>query len=133
MYMLWQPFLNQQKEENDQIKYFMISNGEARTLKKLRTSKGDYSIKHWFSTISSLFKMGTSLKGKNLLPEGANSFLSEQFLVVWEITFTTLGELPRVLLFLLRSFIYCVMGATPISLQESMGLGMLYCLKLFLN
>ena len=25
--------------------------------------------------ISSLFKVGTSLKGKNLLPEGANSFL----------------------------------------------------------
>ena len=25
--------------------------------------------------ITSLFKMGTSLKGKNLLPEGANSFL----------------------------------------------------------
>ena len=40
------------------------------------------------------FQMGTSLKGKNLLPEGANSFLYEQFLIVWKITFTTLGDLP---------------------------------------
>ena len=39
------------------------------------TLKGDYCIKQWFSTIMSLFEMGTSLKGKNLLPEGANSFL----------------------------------------------------------
>ena len=50
-----------------------------------RTSKGDYWIKQCFSSIAFLFKMGTSLKGKNLLPEGANSFLYEQFLVVWKI------------------------------------------------
>ena len=49
--------------------------GVARTLKKVRTSKGDYWIKQWFSSIAPLFKMGTSLNGKNLLPEGANSFL----------------------------------------------------------
>ena len=55
--------------------FVIISKGEARTLKKLRTSKRDYFIKQWFSTITSLFKMGTSLKEKNLLPEGANSFL----------------------------------------------------------
>ena len=42
----------------------------------------------------SLFKMGTSLKGKNLPPEGANSFLYEQFLLVWKNTITTLGDLP---------------------------------------
>ena len=35
--------------------------------------------------------MGTSLKGKNLLPEGADSCLKEQFLMVWKITFTILG------------------------------------------
>ena len=28
--------------------------------------------------------MGTSLKGKNLLPAGANYFFSEQFLKVWK-------------------------------------------------
>ena len=44
---------------------FVWSNGVARTLKTLRTSKGDYCIKQCFSTITSLFKMGTALKGKN--------------------------------------------------------------------
>ena len=39
-----------------------VANGVARTLKKLRTSKGDYNIKQWFSSIVSLFKVGTSLK-----------------------------------------------------------------------
>ena len=34
----------------------------ARMLKKLRTSKGDYLTKQWFSSVASLFKMGTSLK-----------------------------------------------------------------------
>ena len=57
-------------------------------LKKLIMSKGDYWIKQCFSSIGSLFKMGTSLKGKNSLSEGANSFLYEQFLIVWKITFS---------------------------------------------
>ena len=43
----------------------VMYNGVARTLGKLHTSKGDYCIKQWFSTFTSLFKMGTSLKGKN--------------------------------------------------------------------
>ena len=30
------------------------------------------------------FQMGTSFKGKNLLPEGANSFLYEKILIVWK-------------------------------------------------
>ena len=51
------------------------SNGIARMLKKLHTTKGDYWIKQLFSSSASLFIMGASLKGKNLLPEGANSFL----------------------------------------------------------
>ena len=45
--------------------------------------------------------MGTSLKGKNVLPEEVNFFLKEQLLMVWKITFTTLGDLPGMLLFLL--------------------------------
>ena len=40
------------------------------------------------------FKMRSSLKGKNLLPEGVNPFLNEQFLIVWKTLFTTLGDLP---------------------------------------
>ena len=51
------------------------ANGVTRTLKELGTSKGDYRIKQWFSYIASLFMMGTPLKGKNLFPLGANSFL----------------------------------------------------------
>ena len=55
--------------------WYMLNNGVARTLKTIRTSKGDYWHKQRFSSIASLFKIGTSLKGKNLLLEGANSFL----------------------------------------------------------
>ena len=42
----------------------VLSSGVARTPKKLRTSKGDYWIKQWFSSIASLFEIGTSIKGK---------------------------------------------------------------------
>ena len=38
-----------------------ISNGVARTLRNIRTSKGAYCIKQIFSTITPLFKMGTPL------------------------------------------------------------------------
>ena len=71
-----------------------LTNCVARTLKNVRISKGDYWIKQWFSSFASLFKMGTSLKGKNLFPEGANSFLWEHYRMIWNITFTTLGDLP---------------------------------------
>ena len=58
------------------VKFKIVGNGVARTLfVKLRTSKGDDWIKQRFSSIACLFIMGTSLKGKNLLSEGANSFL----------------------------------------------------------
>ena len=55
-------------------------------------SKGRLLYETQFSTITPLFKIGTSLKVKNLLPEGANSFLLKQFLMVWKITLTTLGD-----------------------------------------
>ena len=44
-------------------------NGVAKVLKSLRTSRGDYWNNQWLSAIAFLFKTGTSLKGKNLLPE----------------------------------------------------------------
>ena len=62
------------------------------------------------------FINGKFSKGENLLAEGANSFLYEQFLIVWKITFITLNDLPCMLLFLLRMYVTCVMGATPIVL-----------------
>ena len=44
---------------------------------------------------------------------------SEQFLKIWKISFGTwLGELPWVLLFLLRMCVYCVMGATPVRVSS---------------
>ena len=49
------------------------SNGVARTLKKLCTSKGDYWIKQCFSSTAPLFKVGTSLKGK-FAPRGSKFF-----------------------------------------------------------
>ena len=57
--------------------------------------------------------MGTSLKGKHLLPEGANSFLYELFLIVWKITFITISVILLNVTFLLRTCETCVMGATP--------------------
>ena len=51
------------------------SNSVARTLKKLCTSKGEYCTKQWFSPIAYVFKIVTRLKGKDLPPSGANSFL----------------------------------------------------------
>ena len=35
--------------------------------------------------------------------------------MVWEITLTTLGELPLVLLFKLGMWAYCVMGASTVN------------------
>ena len=60
------------------------NNGIARRLKKSyahprETTGSRYDSLHYIH-----FQMGTSLKGKNLLPEG----------MVWKITFTTLGDLP---------------------------------------
>ena len=50
-----------------------------QSAEKLHTSKTldywSYWIKQCFCLIASLFFLGTSLKGKNLLLEGANSFL----------------------------------------------------------
>ena len=56
--------------------------------------------------------MGTSLKGKNLLPEGANSFLYEQFHVVWKYFYHIRGPHLDVTIFIshVRN---CVMGTTP--------------------
>ena len=66
---------NTHTHREKQLTYNDSTNGVARTLKKLRTSKGDYCIELLFSTVTFLFKMGTFLKGKNLPPEGENPFL----------------------------------------------------------
>ena len=55
--------------------------------------------------------MGT-LKGKNLLPEGVNSFLKEQFLMAWK---SLLPQLVTSLecYFFITYVSNCVMVATP--------------------
>ena len=102
---------------------FLMSffNDVARTLKKLRTSKGDYCIKQWFPAITSLFKM-ESISKERICSYRERTFcfkISSLLLALRAVPygmanhFTTLGELPRVLLFLLRTCVYCVMGITP--------------------
>ena len=59
-------------------------------------------------------KMGNSLKGKNLLAEVANTFLYEQFLIVWKITIIAFGDLHLVFNYCFITYVRnCVMGATP--------------------
>ena len=77
----------------------MEVNGVARTLKKLSTLKEDYWIKQRCSLIVSLFKMGASLEGMNMLTEGSNSFLQEQFFNIWKIAFYRISGLPSMLIF----------------------------------
>ena len=61
----------------------MAHNVVARMLKKLRTLKQTTGSSNDILQLRPFSKWeGTSLKGKNLLPEGANSFLLEQFLIV---------------------------------------------------
>ena len=62
----------------------------------------------------SLFEIGTSLKGKNLFPEGANYFPLREVPYGMKNHFTTLCGLPCMILhvFLLHTCVYCVMGAT---------------------
>ena len=62
-----------------------MGNSVARTLKKLRTSKGRLQDLALIIFNCAPFQIGTSLTGKNLLSEGANSFLYEQFPIVWKI------------------------------------------------
>ena len=56
--------------------------------------------------------MGTSLKGKILLPEGANSFPEGM-----ENHFYHSSLAPLSVPFLLHKSVYCVMGATPKVIQ----------------
>ena len=65
--------------------------GVARTLKKMRTSKGDYWIKQWFSSIAPFSKWVPLLK---------EIICSQR---IWKNTFTTLGDLLWMLLFSLRT------------------------------
>ena len=90
-----------------------LINGVASIKKTIRTSKGDYWIKQWFNSIASLFIIGTSLKGKNLLPEGATSIVEEQFLMTWKNHFYHVRWPPLDVTIFITHVRNCVMGATP--------------------
>ena len=45
------------KDSNQPAQLQRLAKGVARMLKRLCTSKGDYQIKQWFSSIASLFKI----------------------------------------------------------------------------
>ena len=62
----------------------------------------------------SLFKMGTSLKRKNILQEGVNSFLQEQSLVVWKSLYLIRWP-PLNGTDFITHVRNCVMGATPMT------------------
>ena len=85
----------------------------ARTLKILRSSKGDYWIEQWFSSISSVYKMGTSL--------------SEQIIsfMVWMVLYTidrdTLGG----------SLVKCLTRARGITGVESSTLPLSHCAPIY--
>ena len=72
-------------------------NGEARTLKKLRTSKGDYWMQR-FSSIAPLYKMGTSYR-KEFASRGSELFPLRAVPCGMEKQITTLGDLSLMLLF----------------------------------
>ena len=57
------------------------SQWRSQNVRKCYTHQRETTVTSSDSSIASLFIMGTALKGKNLLPEGANSFLLEQFLM----------------------------------------------------
>ena len=52
---------------------FYIYQWHSQNSEKVTHIKGDYWNKKRFSSVAPLFKIGTSLKGKNLLPDGAGS------------------------------------------------------------
>ena len=81
-------------------------------LKKLPTSKGDYWIKQLFNSIVFYFIMGTSLIGKNLLPEGAILSFKSCFLWRGKSLLPQKVTLLNVTIFItyMRN---CLMGATP--------------------
>ena len=68
------------------------SNGVARTLKSYPHQRETTRSSNDSVQLHPFFEMGITFKGKNLLPEGRNSFFKEEFLIVWKITFITLSN-----------------------------------------
>ena len=85
----------------------------SQNAENIRTSKGDYWIKQWLSSIVFLFIMGTALKGKNLLPERER----EQILSM-ENHFYHIRWPPLNVTIFITHVHNCLMGATPMACPQ---------------
>ena len=74
---------------------------------------GQEHIKHCHVHVASFFIKETSLKGKNLLPEGANSFLLRAVIYGWKHLISTQGDFTWTFTTLITHLRNCVMGDTP--------------------
>ena len=68
--------------------YSQYLHGCSQHTRKVGHTKG-ILLDHAMILTTCVPNMIISLRGKNLLTEGVNSFLYEQFLIVWKITFIT--------------------------------------------
>ena len=75
----------------------------ARTRKKYAHQGDTTGTSSDYLQLRSFLKIETSLKGKNLLPSGSEFFPLRAVPFGMETHFTTLGDLPLMLLFLLRT------------------------------
>ena len=66
--------------DGSQGQTLMEAKGVAITLKKLRTSKGDYRTKQGFSSIAPLIKMGTSQRERILSFKGSSLWYGKSLL-----------------------------------------------------
>ena len=80
--------------------------------KKLRTPKGDYWIKQWFSSIAYLFEMGTSHKRKEFAPKRSEFFSLRAVPYGMENHVYHIRWLSWMLLFFITHERNCVMAAT---------------------
>ena len=94
MYLFLIVFVLSNSVDPDKMMHYLTFQWRSQNAEKVTHIKGRLLDQAVNTSIVSLLLMGTSLKGKNLLSAGANSFLQEQLLMAWKITFTTLGDLP---------------------------------------
>ena len=86
-------------------------NGVARTLKKLRTLKGDYWVNQWFSSMRPF-----SLKEKEFAPRGSEFFPLRTVSFGMENHFYHIRRPPLNVTTFITRVRNCVIGATPMNL-----------------
>ena len=100
----------------------------ARALKYLRKSKGDLSNEQWFSSIAPLFKMGTSITGKNLLPLSGGQFFPLRAVLYGMVnTISTLSDFLGIYAF---SRVYLRELVATLKVSKSMEIYKMACISL---